>query len=196
MIQVRNISFYIKGKKVLDDVSINLYNGKCYGFIGHNGCGKTMLFRCISGLLRVDKGEIFVNGKKIGINQDFIEECGTIIGETTFINHLSGYDNLLILAQIKQEISEEDIQATLEKVGLGHAMYEKYKNYSLGMKQRLRIAQAIMENPRVLILDEPFNGLDKQGTKEIHNLLVDDKKEGKMILLTSHEEWDRQLLCD
>ncbi len=196
MIQVRNISFYIKGKKVLDDVSINLYNGKCYGFIGHNGCGKTMLFRCISGLLRVDKGEIFVNGKKIGINQDFIEECGTIIGETTFINHLSGYDNLLILAQIKQEISEEDIQATLEKVGLGHAMYEKYKNYSLGMKQRLRIAQAIMENPRVLILDEPFNGLDKQGTKEIQNLLLDYKKEGKMILLTSHDERDIQLLCD
>lgn len=196
MIQVRNISFYIKGKKVLDDVSINLYNGKCYGFIGHNGCGKTMLFRCISGLLRVDKGEIFVNGKKIGINQDFIEECGTIIGETTFINHLSGYDNLLILAQIKQEISEEDIQATLEKVGLGHAMYEKYKNYSLGMKQRLRIAQAIMENPRILILDEPFNGLDKQGTKEIQNLLLDYKKEGKMILLTSHDERDIQLLCD
>lgn len=196
MIQVRNISSYIKGKKVLDNVSINLYNGKCYGFIGHNGCGKTMLFRCISGLLRVDKGEIFVNGKKIGTDQDFIEECGTIIGETTFINHLSGYDNLLILAQIKQEISEEDIQATLEKVGLRHAMYEKYKNYSLGMKQRLRIAQAIMENPRILILDEPFNGLDKQGTKEIQNLLLDYKKEGKMILLTSHDERDIQLLCD
>lgn len=187
MIQVRNISSYIKGKKVLDNVSINLYNGKCYGFIGHNGCGKTMLFRCISGLLRVDKGEIFVNGKKIGTDQDFIEECGTIIGETTFINHLSGYDNLLILAQIKQEISEEDIQATLEKVGLRHAMYEKYKNYSLGMKQRLGLALALINNPDLLILDEPLNGLDPQGIAELRETLRHlNKKYGITMVISSH----------
>lgn len=196
MIEVNALSCQLKNKVILDQISLNLEPQKCYGFVGHNGCGKTMLFRAIAGLLRYTEGQIIVNGKQIGKDVDFIEDCGTIIGETTFINHLSGYDNLLILAQIKKKISSSQIEEALEQVGLSYAMNEKYKNYSLGMKQRLRIAQAIMEDPKILILDEPFNGLDKQGTKEIQDLLLSYKQKGKTILLTSHDERDIELLCD
>lgn len=196
MIEVKEVSCRLKNRVILDQISLHLQAKKCYGFVGHNGCGKTMLFRAIAGLLRYTDGEVLIDGKKIGHDIDFIGDCGTIIGETAFINHLSGYDNLLILAQIRQKISSKEIEEAFAKVGLSHAMHEKYKNYSLGMKQRLRIAQAIMEDPKVLILDEPFNGLDKQGTKEIQDLLLTYKKRGKTILLTSHDERDIERLCD
>ena len=155
-----------------------------------------MLFRAITGLMQVDSGCVEINGVEIGKEQNFIKDAGTIIGESTFINSLSGYENLLILAEIQNKIGKEDILEVLKKVGLIEAKDKKFKNYSLGMKQRLRIAQAIMEDPSILILDEAFNGLDKEGTREIQELLLNYKKMGKTILLTSHNERDIELLCD
>lgn len=196
MIEIKNINKKIKNQVILDNISLILNEGKCYGFTGNNGSGKTMLFRAITGLMKVDNGSIKINGIEIGKEQDFIKDAGTIVGESTFINGLSGYENLLILAEIQNKIGKEDILEVLKKVGLIEAKDKKFKSYSLGMKQRLRIAQAIMENPYILILDEPFNGLDKEGTREIQELLLDYKKMGKTILLTSHDERDIQLLCD
>lgn len=196
MINIKNISKKIKKQVVLEDISLFLNKGKCYGFIGNNGSGKTMLFRAITGLMQVDSGCVEINGVEIGKEQNFIKDAGTIIGESTFINSLSGYENLLILAEIQNKIGKEDVLKILKKVGLIEAKDKKFKNYSLGMKQRLRIAQAIMEDPSILILDEPFNGLDKEGTREIQELLLNYKKMGKTILLTSHNERDIQLLCD
>lgn len=196
MIEIKNINKKIKNQVILDNISLILNEGKCYGFIGNNGSGKTMLFRAITGLMQVDNGSIKINGIEIGKEQDFIKDAGTIIGESTFINSLSGYDNLLILAEIQNKIGKEDILEVLKKVELIEAKDKKFKSYSLGMKQRLRIAQAIMENNSILILDEPFNGLDKEGTREIQELLLNYKKMGKTILLTSHDERDIELLCD
>ena len=196
MINIKNISKKIKKQVVLEDISLSLNKGNCYGFIGNNGSGKTMLFRAITGLMQVDSGCVEINGVEIGKEQNFIKDAGTIIGESTFINSLSGYENLLILAEIQNKIGKEDILEVLKKVGLIEAKDKKFKNYSLGMKQRLRIAQAIMEDPSILILDEAFNGLDKEGTREIQELLLNYKKMGKTILLTSHNERDIELLCD
>lgn len=196
MINIKNISKKIKKQVVLEDISLSLNKGNCYGFIGNNGSGKTMLFRAITGLMQVDSGCVEINGVEIGKEQNFIKDAGTIIGESTFINSLSGYENLLILAEIQNKIGKEDILEILKKVGLIEAKDKKFKNYSLGMKQRLRIAQAIMEDPSILILDEAFNGLDKEGTREIQELLLNYKKMGKTILLTSHNERDIELLCD
>jgi len=196
MINIKNISKKIKKQVVLEDISLFLNKGNCYGFIGNNGSGKTMLFRAITGLMQVDSGCVEINGVEIGKEQNFIKDAGTIIGESTFINSLSGYENLLILAEIQNKIGKEDILEVLKKVGLIEAKDKKFKNYSLGMKQRLRIAQAIMEDPSILILDEAFNGLDKDGTREIQELLLNYKKMGKTILLTSHNERDIELLCD
>lgn len=195
-IEINEISKTIKKQIILDNISVKLEKGNCYGFVGANGSGKTMLFRAICGFMEIDKGEITVDSKKIGKDVDFISNAGVIIGEPGFLNNLSGYDNLLTLAQIRKVISEQQILHSLDVVGLLEAKDKKVRKYSLGMKQRLRISQAIMEDPEILVLDEPFNGLDKEGTYEIQQLLLQYSKAGKTILLTSHDERDIALLCD
>ncbi|SDZ48426.1 ABC-2 type transport system ATP-binding protein [Evansella caseinilytica] len=195
-IEINEVSKTIKNQTVLDNISVQLEKGNCYGFVGANGCGKTMLFRALCGFMRLDNGEITVDGKKIGKDDDFISNAGIIIGEPRFLDNLSGYENLLALAQIRKAISEQHIVHTLEVVGLLNAKDKKVRKYSLGMKQRLRIAQAMMEDPEILVLDEPFNGLDKTGTHEIQQLLLQYKQAEKTILLTSHDERNIELLCD
>lgn len=195
-IEVKNLSKKIKDQIVLDEINVSIEKGKSYGFVGRNGCGKTMLFRAICGFMKVDNGTVNVDGYMIGKDRDFIDNAGVIVGETTFLSGLSGYENLLALAQIRNTISNEDINIALKKVNLTDAKDKKYRKYSMGMKQRLRIAQAIMEKPEILVLDEPFNGLDKNGVEEIRNLLIEYKKEGKTILLTSHNEEDISAICD
>lgn len=194
-IELKNVSKKIKGAEILKNVSLKINNGICCGFVGRNGCGKTMLLRAICGFMKCD-GDVFIDGRKIGEDISFINNAGIIIGETTFIGSMTGFENLKILSEIQKIISEEQIKESLRAVGLESSSDKKYRKYSLGMKQRLRIAQAIMENPNILILDEPFNGLDKNGCEEISILLEEYKKQGKTILITSHNDEDIKRLCD
>jgi len=195
-IEIKHVVKKVNSNFILNDISLELEKGKAYGFVGHNGSGKSMLFKAICGLSHINSGSIKVNGKSIGREIDFIENAGVIIEAPEFLNGLTGIDNLKILAEIQNIIDEEAILNCFKKVGLGGQENKKVSKYSLGMKQRLRIAQAIMENPEILILDEPFNGLDKRGVEEIHSILLEYKRLGKTILLTSHYENDIDLLCD
>lgn len=196
MIIVNDVCKMINRQNVLNHISLQLDKGKCYGIIGRNGSGKTMLFRAICGYIVLDQGEVYVDGLKIREHGNFIKNAGIIIGTPDFLNHLTGYENLEVLAQINHTIGSEEIMETLKSVGLYDERDKKYKKYSLGMKQRLRIAQAIMENPEILILDEPFNGLDKSGVDDIRSLIKAYKSENRIILLSSHNEEDIRLLCD
>ncbi|MFD2671768.1 ATP-binding cassette domain-containing protein [Marinicrinis sediminis] len=175
---------------------MNLKKGKIYGFIGHNGCGKSVFFKILCGFLSPDQGDIHILGKKLGSETDFPKDTGVIIESPGFLEYTSGFKNLKILSSIRKKISSEKIRYTMERVDLDPANKTPVKKYSLGMKQRLAIAQAIMEKPKLLILDEPFNGLDKDGVAKMRSLLLHEREEGTTILLTSHIHEDIQLLCD
>ena len=181
---------------VLKEVNLTLEQGRVYGIIGNNGSGKTVLMKCICGFLIPTTGLIQVFGSSIGQDVDFPESLGVIIETPGFLTNLTGRKNLEILAGMRRKIGPAEIQQVLEKVGLDPALKKPVANYSLGMRQRLGIAQAIMEDPKLLILDEPFNGLDKHGVGEIRKLLLELKEEGKTILLASHNEEDIRILCD
>ncbi|WP_059037349.1 ATP-binding cassette domain-containing protein [Bacillus mycoides] len=195
IISLSNVSKKVKKQLILDDITLKLESNKTYGFIGYNGSGKSMLFKVICGFTSYTSGVVKVNNKVIGKDIDFIEDAGVIIEAPEFLPKLTGYENLFLLSKIKKIISKEQIINSLKLVGLEDHMNKHVGKYSLGMKQRLRIAQAIMENQSILILDEPFNGLDKKGVMEIQQLLLELKKV-KTILLTSHNENDISLLCD
>lgn len=196
MIRVDRVSKSFGEEQVLKEVSLQLEKGKVYGIIGNNGSGKTVLFKCICGFMKPDQGEIAVEGKRIGIDTDFPENIGIIIETPGFLPHITGFRNLQILASLKGIIDKDDISHILEKVGLDPRMKKPVSKYSLGMRQRLGIAQAIMEDPQVLILDEPFNGLDKHGARDIRKIIIDLKNSGKTILLASHNQEDIKILCD
>ena len=181
---------------VLKEVNLTLEQGRVYGIVGNNGSGKTVLMKCICGFLIPTTGLIQVFGSSIGQDVDFPESLGVIIETPGFLTNLTGRKNLEILAGMRRKIGPAEIQQVLEKVGLDPALKKPLANYSLGMRQRLGIAQAIMEDPKLLILDEPFNGLDKHGVGEIRKLLLELKEEGKTILLASHNEEDIRILCD
>ena len=181
---------------VLQDIDIGFEEGSCTGIVGNNGSGKTVLFKCICGFVKPTEGYVKVNGKIIGKEVDFIEDAGIIIETPGFINSLSGLKNLEMLAALNDKIGREEIIATLETVGLREAMNKKVKNYSLGMRQRLGIAQAIMERPGILILDEPFNGLDKIGVVEMRGIIKDMNKNGTTIIISSHNNEDIKELCE
>lgn len=181
---------------VLKEVNLTLKVGQVYGVVGNNGSGKTVLMKCICGFLPVTTGTIRVFGKEIGHDVDFPESLGVIIETPGFLTQYTGVKNLEILADMKRMISKADIRLILKKVGLDPDMKKPVGKYSLGMRQRLGIAQAIMEDPRFLILDEPFNGLDKHGVEEMREYFLSLKKKGKTILLTSHNTEDIEYLCD
>lgn len=183
-------------EQVLKDVSFSIPPGSIYGVAGNNGSGKTVLMKCICGFMKCDKGKILVNGRQVGKDVDFPDRLGIIIETPGFIPGLSGYKNLKILASLKGRIGKTEIRETLQRVGLAPDMKKPVAKYSLGMRQRLGIAQAIMENPDVLVLDEPFNGLDRWGVLEIRSLLKELKSDGKSILLASHNAQDIEELCD
>ncbi len=196
MIKVDRVSKSFGDERVLKEVFLELEHGKVYGIIGNNGSGKTVLFKCVCGFMKPDQGEITVENKRIGIDTDFPENIGIIIETPGFLPHNTGFRNLQILASLKGLINKEDIVRVLEKVGLNPRMKKPVGKYSLGMRQRLGIAQAIMEDPKVLILDEPFNGLDKYGVEDIRKIIIDLKNQGKTILLASHNQEDIKILCD
>ncbi len=195
-IEVKEISLIIKDKKILDNVTIEIEKGTVCGLVGDNGSGKTMLMKCICGFVRLKQGEIYVRNKKIGKEIDFPDSIGVIIETPGFIPYFSGYKNLEYLASIKGKIGKSEIIDALDKVGLKDEMNKKAGKYSLGMRQRLGIAQAIMEDPDILILDEPMNGLDKSGVEQVRELLLSLKSEGKTMVITSHNSEDIEILCD
>ena len=181
---------------VLKEVNLTLEQGRVYGIVGNNGSGKTVLMKCICGFLPVTEGTVIVGGKYIGKEIDFPESLGVIIETPGFLASLSGRRNLEILAGLRGNLTGADITAILHRVGLDPDLKKPVAKYSLGMRQRLGIAQALMENPELLILDEPFNGLDRHGVEEIRTLLLAEKEKGKTILLASHNAEDIRVLCD
>ena len=181
---------------VLSDVSVSFEKNKIHGLIGRNGSGKTMLLKCICGLTPVSMGKITVNGKVLGKDTDIAPNVGIIIETPGFLPNYTGYHNLKFLADINRVVSKEQIRAAIQRVGLDPDSKKKVSQYSLGMRQRLGIAQAIMENPSVLLLDEPLNGIDKQGVQEIRELFLQLRNEGITIVLASHNKDDIELLCD
>ena len=196
MIEISHVSKSFQTYRALDDVSLDIEKGKIYGIIGRNGSGKTVLFKWICGFLKTDSGEIKVDGKIIGKEIEAPQNAGIIIENPGFLSAYSGYQNLKFLADINKKIGKQEIRDVLEKVGLDPTIKKPVGKYSLGMRQRLGIAQAIMENPSLLILDEPMNGLDYQGVKDVRKILLDLKEEGKTILLASHNREDIAFLCD
>ena len=170
--------------------------GRIHGLIGRNGSGKTMLMKCICGFVRPTSGTVQVAGKQIGKDCDFPESVGIIIETPGFIPYYSGFRNLKLLADLNKRIGKEEIRRTMLKVGLDPELKRHVRKYSLGMRQRLGLAQAIMENPDLLILDEPMNGLDKEGVADMRKYLLDLKAQGKTILIASHSAEDIDILCD
>lgn len=195
-IQIEQVSKSFQKRKVLKNISCELNWGQVYGIVGNNGSGKTVLMKCICGLLPYDEGSIRVNGKKIGKDVDFPEDMGMIIESPGFLPGMTGIKNLKILAAVNHRIQESQIRETMRVVGLDPNLKQPVGKYSLGMRQRLGIAQAIMEKPEILILDEPMNGLDKHGVKEIREVLLQMKEENRVILLSSHNSKDIDYLCD
>lgn len=193
---IEHVGKAFRKEQVLSDVNLVILPGQICGIIGKNGSGKTVLMKCICGFLKPDKGSIRVNGKTVGRECDFPERLGVIIETPGFLPALSGYRNLKILADLKGEIGKQEIRKTMERVGLNPGMKKPVAKYSLGMRQRLGIAQAIMENPDVLVLDEPFNGLDKEGAAAMRRLVQELKAQGKAVLLASHNAQDIEELCD
>ena len=196
MIIIENATKKFGTQTVLNNVSLTLEDGKIYGFVGQNCCGKTVLFKSICGFIYLDRGTITVDGKVIGKDIDIIKDAGIIIESPGFLPNYSAFKNLKFLTMIKDNIGDEQIKSTLISVGLDPESKKVVGKFSLGMRQRLGIAQAIMENPHILILDEPMNGLDKRGVEDIRKILMDLKKKGKLILLASHNPLDIDILCD
>lgn len=195
-IEVQNVVKRFRDQVVLKNVSISFEKGQIHGIVGRNGSGKTVLFKCICGLMHPEEGVILVNGKRVGRDVDMPEDIGAIIKAPGFLPNYSGYKNLRFLANIRRKIGKEEILNVLKTVGLDPESRKHVGKYSLGMRQRLGIAQAIMEDPEILILDEPMNGLDNAGVQDIRALLLELKAQGKTILLASHNHEDIAALCD
>ena len=196
MIEIENVSLMIGHTQILQNINLVFEKGMIHGLIGRNGSGKTMLMKCICGFVRVSEGIIRVSGSVIGKDIDYPKDTGIIIEHPGFIPYYSGYKNLRILGSLKKEVDSEKICEVMHYVGLDASLKRHVNKYSLGMRQRLGLAQAIMEEPSLLILDEPFNGLDKEGVVEMRKYLFGIKEKGTTILLSSHSEEDIRILCD
>ncbi len=196
MIQINDVSLTIKKTEILRNVTVDFEKGKIHGLIGRNGSGKTMLMKCICGFVKPTEGTITVNGKQVGRDCDFPDSVGIIIETPGFIPYYSGYKNLKLLADLRKKITGGQVKEAMERVGLDPELKRHVRKYSLGMRQRLGLAQAIMEEPELLILDEPMNGLDKEGVEDMRSYLLTLKAEGKTILIASHSAEDIAVLCD
>ena len=195
-ISVQNLSKSFGQERVLKNVTRDFEKRKIHGIVGNNGSGKTVLMKCICGFLIPDSGSITVNGERVGVDVDFPRDMGLIIETPGFLPNMTGVKNLEILASLNKKIGLEEIASAIRRVGLDPLMKKPVGKYSLGMRQRLGIAQAIMEDPALLILDEPLNGLDKHGVREMRQLIKGLKEQGKTILLASHNQGDIDELCD
>ena len=193
---LKNLHKSFGKEEILHGIDREFACGKIHGIVGNNGSGKTVMMKCICGFLRPDEGQVIVNGKQIAKDIDFPDSMGIIIETPGFLPNMTGIKNLKLLASLRDCIGTKEICQALERVGLDPDLKKPVSKYSLGMRQRLGIAQAIMENPSILILDEPFNGLDKNGVAQIRDLIRQLREEGKTILLASHNQADIDELCD
>ncbi len=196
MIVIQDVCLTIRKTPVLHHVNAVLERGRIHGLIGRNGSGKTMLMKCICGFVRPTSGTITVDGRCIGKDCDFPPRTGIIIETPGFIPYYSGYRNLKLLADLNRRIGKEQIRAAMQQVGLDPDVKRHVRKYSLGMRQRLGLAQAIMEDPELLVLDEPMNGLDKDGVADMRRYLLGLRAQGKTILIASHAAGDIETLCD
>lgn len=195
-IKVKDVCKYFGKTQVLDHVNMECRQGEITGIIGRNGAGKTVLFKIICGLLSLDSGEILINGIKRERQADVLPSVGIIIEEPAFLKKYSGIKNLEYLYMINNKNNRQYLESIMEKVGLDPKSKKHVGKYSMGMRQRLAIAQSIMEEPEFLVLDEPFNGLDSHGVNEMRELFLELKKRGKVILIASHNSEDINILCD
>ena len=195
-IEIKNLSKSIHGTQILKNINLTMNGGCIYGLRGRNGSGKTMFMRCLCGLLLPTEGEIIIDGLRIGKEIDFPPSVGVLIENPAFLNGYTGFQNLKMLADIQGKASDEKIKEALQKVGLDTEDKRKYKKYSLGMKQRLGIACAVMESPDLILLDEPLNALDQKGIELVKNLLLDLKSQGKLIVVACHDNQELEYLSD
>ena len=196
IISVNNVTKKFRENTVLDNVSLEIEQGSVTGLVGRNGSGKTVLMKCILGLVTPTSGTITVRGKQVGKDIDIPDNVGVIIETPGFLPNFSAYNNLMQLAKIRRKIGKAEVRAAIEKVGLNPDDKKHVGKFSLGMRQRLGLAQAIMENPDLLILDEPMNGLDKDGVADMRQYLLALKEQGKTIFIASHSAEDIDILCD
>lgn len=195
-IKIEDLSKSIKGALILDKVSITLTSGKIYGLRGKNGSGKTMLMRAMSGLLIPDSGSVIINGKTLHKDISFPESIGILIENPSFLPQYTGFKNLKLLAGLTGNISDDEIRTALERVGLDPEDKRIYRKYSLGMKQKLGIANAIMGEPDIIILDEPINALDEESVKKIKKVLLEIRDKGKLIIIACHDREELEYLSD
>lgn len=195
-ISIKKVSLVLGKTKILADINMELEKGKIYGLIGRNGSGKTMLMKCICGFVKPSNGEIRVRDQVVGKDIDFPPDMGIMIENPGFIPYYSGIKNLKMLAELQRKIDRARMEDTIRLVGLDPSLKLHVGKYSLGMRQRLGIAQAIMEDPDILILDEPMNGLDKEGVADMRKLFLELKAEGKTMVIASHNAEDIAILCD
>ena len=195
-IEIKNVTKKIDKEMVLNDISLSLNSGTIYGLVGRNGSGKSMLLKTICGFVKPDKGYVIVNGEDIYKNNTFPKNTAALIERPNYLPELTGFENLKMLASINKKIDDTEILNTLKKVNLLDEKDKKFKKYSLGMKQKLGIAQVLMENPDIMILDEPFNGLEEESANKIRKILLEEKQKGKLIIIATHIKEDIDELCN
>jgi len=196
ILSVKNLSKSIKGHEVLKKINLNMISGKKYGLVGKNGSGKTMLIRSLSGMMHPTEGEICWNEEILYKDIDCIPDTGVIIENIGLCQQLTGYENLRILAKIRNKVSDNDIKNIIKKVGLDPDNKLPVKKYSLGMKQKIALAQALMEKPELLLLDEPTNSLDEESCNNIRNIINEEAERSAIVLIASHNKEDVEPICD
>lgn len=195
-IVTENASIKIKNKYILEDINLEFENGKIYGFYGRNGSGKTVFMKSIIGLMKLTEGRVICDGKIIGKDMDFLPDAGILIEEPSFYRQYSAVTNLKMLAGIQKKITKSEIEESIRAVGLDPDDSKKVSKYSLGMLKRLGIAQAIMEDPEILILDEATSALDEEGVNWFRNFMLEQKEKNKLVIISSHIKEDIEMLCD
>lgn len=196
MIELIELSKNYNYVELFHKINITFEDGKAYGLVGRNGSGKSVLLRLIAGFSRSDDGRVIIDGKTLGKDLDFIQEAGISINQPDFMPGWTGYDSLMYLREIRKRVTEEELLTWVARLGMTEAIHRKYKTYSQGMKQKMRIIQALMENPRYLIMDEPFNALDEQSVAIVQEIFLEFKGEDKTIIFTSHHDQDIQAIAD
>lgn len=187
-LKIENATKTLKGEKILDNVNLEFNDNKIYAIVGQNGSGKTMLLRALIGLLKLNEGTVFTEENTIGDDIDFLPDCGIILGNMNLLDQYNGFDNLKILQSINKPYDKNEINRVLEIVGLKDNK-KKVSSYSLGMHQRVVFAQAIMDNPKYIILDEPTNGMDENYMSIVKKEIISMKQKGKIIIMTSHDKY-------
>lgn len=195
-LEVKNVSKSFKNNQVLNNINISFESGKIYGLIGRNGSGKSVFLKTICGFYKPDSGEIFYDNVDIVKNKSFPINTRALIEKPSFLPNLTGYENLELLASIQKRIGKKEIDEVLERVNLSSEKNKKYSTYSLGTKQKLGIAQVLMENPEIMIFDEPLNGVENETANKIRTILKEEKAKGKLIIVASHIKEDIEMLAD